>query len=232
MKNILKKLIGILPSSAVLMLHNITDSPVIPKPILLSEEKFYKLVDLFSNWDSIENVTKRPSTKKIVLTFDDGFEDVYRIAWPYLKEHNIPFTVFVTAETIGAEGYLTKEQLLEMSKDNLCTIGAHCYHHLPLAKLSKEQQEFELLEAKSVIEKIINKPVLFMAYPYGQYNKATLKILRAKKAYNASYIVGRGFFNVASGYSKYQLPRIGIDNEVFEKNVSLLKNKYAKWLSR
>ena len=230
LKRMLTKTMGILPSSAVLMLHNITDSPVVKKQILLSQEKFYQLVDSFSNWCSIELIVKKSSRKGIVLTFDDGFEDVYTVAWPYLKARNVPFTVFVTFEKLDTEGYLSKEQLKEMSKDELCTIGAHCYHHLPLAKLSQENQEFELLESKKMIEKIIEKPVLYMAYPYGQYNKNTLKVLRKKKPYKAAFIVGRGFLNFVSGYSKYQLPRIGMDNQSFEKNFVLLKNKYKRWI--
>lgn len=230
MKKIVKrtvyKFIGRLPSSAILMLHNITDNPILKKSILLSQDKFFLLIDSFHNWTSIGTAIAKPSAKGIVLTFDDGFEDVYSIAWPYLKAKNIPFTVFVTVEKLNTEGYLTTEQLCELSKNELCTIGAHCYHHLPLSKLSEQEQEAELLMSKSEIEKIIKKPVLFMAFPYGSYNKTTLRILKKTQAYKACCIVGRGFLNFISGFGHYEKPRIAMDNEVFDKNFALLKKKY------
>ena len=192
-KNIIYRLLAALPSSAILMLHNITDDAKLKKHIFLSNDKFVLMVDSFQNWMPLEKVIERPSIKGISLTFDDGFEDVYLIAYPYLKSKNIPFTVFVTVDKLDTEGYLTTEQLRELSNDPLCTVGAHCYHHLPLAKLSAEDQKMELYESKRVIEEKIGQPVLFMAFPYGSYNKVTLQILKQTKAYKASCIVGRGF---------------------------------------
>lgn len=230
MKKTLKKLaykvLGLLPSSAILMLHNITDSPLLKKEILLSQDRFYLLIDSFHNWASLESVIVKPSRSGLALTFDDGFEDVYSVAYPYLKAKKIPFTVFVTVEKLNSAGYLTSEQLCELSKDTLCTIGTHCVHHLPLAKMSKEEQRVELLDSKRKIEAAIGKPVRFMAFPYGSYNKTTLKILRETHAYEAACIVGRGFLNIVSGYGRYTKPRIAVDNVVFDKNFALLKEKF------
>ncbi|MBO5907597.1 MAG: polysaccharide deacetylase family protein [Clostridia bacterium] len=225
-KKIIYRLIGLLPSSAVLMLHNITDHPKLNKSIVLSHEKFLLLVNSFNNWSPINAAVKKPSSGVLAMTFDDGFEDVYTVAYPYLKSQNVPFTVFVTVEKLNTEGYLTTEQLKELADDNLCTIGAHCYNHLPLAKLSYEEQKKELITSKCAIEKIIDKPVTLMAFPYGSYNASTLKILRETKSYTASFIVGRGFLNFISGFSRYEKPRIPIDNESFDKNFKLLLNKY------
>lgn len=40
------------------------------------------------------------------VTFDDGFKDLYEIAYPVLNEHEIPFTLFLTTSTLGASRLL------------------------------------------------------------------------------------------------------------------------------
>jgi len=36
------------------------------------------------------------------LSFDDGYEDNYRIAFPLLREYNIPFSIFVVSDFMGS----------------------------------------------------------------------------------------------------------------------------------
>ena len=59
----------------------------------------------------IQNFLKKNSikkrTKKILITIDDGFQSFYDEAWPYLKENNIPFILFVSTEPVGRNGYMT-----------------------------------------------------------------------------------------------------------------------------
>ena len=217
---------GLLPSSVVLMLHNITDTPTLGKKITLSEEKFYLLADSFKSWISIKDVLSPRSKKGIVMTFDDGYDDIYTVASPYLTQKKIPFTIFVTPDKLNQVGYLTTEQLKEISCNELCTVGGHCYHHQPLAKLSREEQEFELLKSKEEIEKIIGKPVEYMAYPYGQHNQDTDEILMTTDAYKAAFTTVFGFENFVNRKKRFQQPRVGIDNSVFDKRLAFLKKRY------
>ena len=220
-------LFRLFPSSAVLMLHNISDTPIISKEILLSEERFYQMVDSFSNWDSIESIHAKPHHKKMAITFDDGFSDVYTIAYPYLNARSIPFTCFVTVEKLDTVGYLTTGQLIELSKNPIVTIGAHCWHHKPLAGMHADQQAYELFATKEKLEKIIGKKILYMAYPYGQRDTTTMQLLRKNKdSYAGCFIVGRGLVNIITSLNKFELPRMGMDNSCFLKNMQYLKKYF------
>ncbi len=59
------------------------------------------------------------------------------------------------------------EQIRELSKEPLCTIGAHTLGHVMLSKLSDEDAMNEMLASKQIIETEIGKPVNHFAYPYG-----------------------------------------------------------------
>ncbi|CAN5216980.1 hypothetical protein BH23ACT9_BH23ACT9_10990 [soil metagenome] len=76
---------------------------------------------------------------KVVLTFDDGFADVESTALPLLREHGLPFTLYVATGYIGGEMHwdgstakasgaaLSWAQLETLAADSLCTIGNHTH---------------------------------------------------------------------------------------------------------
>ena len=80
-----------------------------------------------------------------MLTFDDGFEDVYHNAFPLMKERGLPFTLYLTTNPIETgepldprypeAKPLTWDQINEMAGTGLVTIGAHTHTHPDLQNL-------------------------------------------------------------------------------------------------
>ena len=66
----------------------------------------HDVVALDEALDRLDAGDPRPS---VVLTFDDGFADVYDHAWPHLRERSVPFTVYVR----GKGDYFAKFETLE-----------------------------------------------------------------------------------------------------------------------
>jgi len=62
---------------------------------------------------------------------------------------------------------LSWEQINEMSKNPLCTIGAHTITHRRLSQLNEEELVTEIVESKKLIEKKTGKRVLHFSYPFG-----------------------------------------------------------------
>ena len=59
------------------------------------------------------------------------------------------------------------QQIIELSKDTLVTIGRHTVNHLALNQLSEDEIINEIVEANRMIENNINKRVEHFAYPFG-----------------------------------------------------------------
>ncbi|MFC6603534.1 polysaccharide deacetylase family protein [Ectobacillus funiculus] len=76
---------------------------------------------------------EKPMPKKCALiTFDDIDVSVYEHAYPFLKEENIPFTVFIITGQVGNPDFdglkmVTWKQLEEMNRSGLATIGTHTH---------------------------------------------------------------------------------------------------------
>ncbi len=49
-----------------------------------------------------------------IITFDDGYESAYTIAYPIMKQYGIVGTVYVITELVGEPGYLTLSKLTEL----------------------------------------------------------------------------------------------------------------------
>lgn len=48
---------------------------------------------------------------KVAITFDDGYDDFYNLAWPLLKKHNVPATLFITTGFIDKAVWLWPDKI-------------------------------------------------------------------------------------------------------------------------
>lgn len=177
----------------VLMYHSIACEE--GNPVRVPEEKFkeqmkylkdngYTTLTLSELYDYLMKDTPIPE-KSLVLTFDDGYVDNYKSAYPILKEYGFKGTVFVITSLIDKDdSYLTSEQIKEMQENGM-DIESHTVNHEHLKDLNYEEQLSTLKDSKEFLENILNKEVRYIAYPYGEYNEDTLKAVK-----DAGYIMG------------------------------------------
>lgn len=180
-----------LPHSCVLMYHNLTYEIVNPvQSCLHNVNDFLRALTYFEEegyeFVSIDKAIELPPNghKYVSITFDDAYESVFTIAYPILKEKKIPFTLFVSPGLLGNKScYLTESQLEQISKNSLCTIGAHTMSHPMLREIANSYDE--MLQSKTWLEKKTGKTVDFFAYPYGKHCAVSMRVM--KQAQNIGY---------------------------------------------
>ena len=154
------------------------------------KESGYTTLTMSELNDYILNNTPIPE-KSIVITFDDGYADNYANAFPILKELDMKATIFVISNFTDNDGYyMTSQQLKEMS-DYGIDIQSHTASHLHLNELSYEEQLNELKTSKEKLESITGKPVISVAYPFGDYNDNSVKASK-DAGYSLSFTTNRG----------------------------------------
>lgn len=136
--------------------------------------------------------------KPVVITFDDGFS-AQMSAFEALKRHNMKATFYIiyggeaSRWCLGAgrrygdplqppggcgDGYLNWDQVKMLDSSGLITIAGHTINHRNLASLSETDQRFEIIAGKEMLEGELGHSVRHFAYPYGQFNATTIKIVQ------------------------------------------------------
>lgn len=226
LKRVYKRIRFVVPSATVLMLHHVTDAPEHKRSILMSTDRFKELIDSFDVFVSLSQALKIKAQKRLAVTFDDGLEDVFDIAYPLLRKRNVPFTVFIAPDLLDTEGYITTEQLKKMAEDPLVTIGSHCLSHVPIKGLPKEKQRKELFESKAMLERILNVPVNYLAYPYGQIDRQGIKLLQDNKGYDYAFIASGGPLG-RTPKNRFKTPRLRVDDKKFDETMQILRSVYG-----
>jgi hypothetical protein len=67
--------------------------------------------------------------RSVVITIDDGYESVHRVALPILRKYGFPATLFVYTDFIGAADALSWPQLQDLVSSGLVDVQAHSKSH-------------------------------------------------------------------------------------------------------
>jgi peptidoglycan/xylan/chitin deacetylase (PgdA/CDA1 family) len=160
-----------------------------------------RLADLAAYLKGEQPLPKR----SVVITIDDGYESTYRLAYPLLRKHNFPATVFVYTDFIGMGDALTWPQLQELSESGLVEIQAHSKSHRNLIERSAQETDELYRQAidqetripRDLLERKLSNTVRHFALPFGDANETVLASL-TRQNYNLAVTVnpgGNAFFS-------------------------------------
>lgn len=150
--------------------------------------------------DALDRLEAGDTSPSVVLTFDDGFADVYANAWPLLRERNLPFTIYLATAYMGGamqwEGATAKgapglglswDQIRRMQDSGLLTLGNHTHTHVRPEHLT----EAELDACTDAIYQRCGVRPRHFTYPWGVTVPAMEDALRARFRSASTGVLGR-----------------------------------------
>jgi peptidoglycan/xylan/chitin deacetylase (PgdA/CDA1 family) len=169
-------------------------------------------------------LTRRPSGRTLVVTFDDAFKSVYDLAAPILTRLGLPASLFVPTDYIetgepiawaGTDHWLAgehREELSGMNWDEIRSlahagweIGSHTGSHPFLTRIGDQALANELQRSRQTCEERLNQPCWSLAYPYGDVD---VRVVAAAR--EAGYTAAATLPSRLRPLGPLEWPRVGV----------------------
>lgn len=146
--------------------------------VWVSQEKFLTILD---------GVAGR---KDVGISFDDGNVSDIERAFPALCERGLRATFFIVAGRLGAPHFVDEDNVRSLVAAGM-EVGCHGMRHRPWRGLDRGALHEELVEAKTILERVTGGPVTCAACPFGSYDRRVLATL-GRSGYRRVYTSDRG----------------------------------------
>lgn len=180
-------------SVPILTYHNVGPARPGVNPLLtVSPERFSEQLSWLarhsyssittSDWISLSTEGRSIPNKSILITFDDGYEDIERYALPVLSRYGFKAVVYVVTGLIGKKNewdmragwgelrLMKEDQIIEWATKGI-EFGSHTRNHPDLRTLTQTELEDELLGSAADLQKILGRAPTSFAYPFGHFNQ-------------------------------------------------------------
>jgi peptidoglycan/xylan/chitin deacetylase (PgdA/CDA1 family) len=156
--------------------------------------------------------------RPVAITFDDGYESNYTMAFPAIRRCGQKATIYVAPQpdeysrnlVAGIDGFLTPDQMRELDRNGV-SIESHTLTHCVLSELPDEQARHELVESKRVLSEILSRPVRHLAVPRSGYSRRIHR-LAVEAGYETVCCNNKG--SSTSSSDLMALPRIVIERDM------------------
>lgn len=151
----------------------------------LKDKKYnvIKLVELAEKLKKREKI--KPKT--VAITFDDAYQDNYSIAFPILKRHSFPATIFAPTAYVGKEMMNSEGKAItvmnwlearEMEDSGLIDFAPHSHTHPSMNKIVLEEFVNELKTSENLLNQNLKRPVKIFSFPKGKFKPEHAEYLK------------------------------------------------------
>ncbi len=178
----------------------------------------YKVLSLDQAMDALYGGLNISKKHAVVLTFDDGYVNFERYAFPVLKKYGFPSTVFLVAGLLGKNAQWLADDgryapdLMDIStvkrlRAEGVSFGSHALTHPRLTQISPHILEKEVKESKRLLEEVFDEEIKYFCYPGGEYNTEVVQAVK-EAGYEAALTCDRA--SAVSHDDPFLLPRKAI----------------------
>jgi len=173
----------------------------------------------------------------ITVTFDDGFESIYKTALPLLQKYGIHTTQYIIAGR-GDDPYYVSWAQVDRMQSAGHEIGCHTVTHTDLTTLGDTNLDMELSQCKSVLSSHFG-PITNFASPYGaadaRTTHAVTKYFDSQRNTNGDPTNGvtADDINLATNFDRYNIIGVTVKDDTTVRELEVLVDFAAKnngWL--
>jgi peptidoglycan/xylan/chitin deacetylase (PgdA/CDA1 family) len=202
----------------ILLYHHVVDTSS-PQMYYISTSDFEAEMNLLSNLGYttipisllVQAITKGADlpARPVVITFDDGNEDIYTNAFPIMQRLGMQGVLYIVSNRLGAQDYLGIPEILKMVSAGW-EVGDHSRTHINL-KDNPTQLWDEAVQSRMDLQAALGQPIDTFAYPFGAVSENTMaKISR----YGYKAAVGLGTSPIQGPFNLFYLNRIVLDSSI------------------
>lgn len=125
--------------------------------------------------------------KAVLISFDDGCDEQYDVTREVLDPYKMKAAFFIMTVSINRPNYMKADQIKALS-DKGHSIGLHTWDHHNVKKYLGEDWVKQIEKPRAALEKIIGKPVVHFAYPFGLWNPEAIPELK-KRGMQSAFIL-------------------------------------------
>ena len=155
-----------------------------------------------SGWIEDALTMEKNDARKVVLTFDDGFENLHANAMDSMARHGFQGITYLVADLLGGVNAweiplgCPRERLMDtvQIREWLAaghSIGAHTLTHPRLTQISAAAAREEIGASRKKLEDIFGVSIDHFCYPYGDHDERVCQMV-AEAGYRTATITKRG----------------------------------------
>jgi peptidoglycan/xylan/chitin deacetylase (PgdA/CDA1 family) len=182
-------------NAVVLLFHQVSNTT--PKATSVSPVTFRKQMQYLSEHhtvlslkeviEALQNRQPLPD-KAVVITFDDGYNNIYENAHPILREFNFPYTIFINPPLIGNLNHQLDWQQVKLMENQGVSFANHGSQHTHMLTHNIDESEIQWLNrtlheiesAETILKEKLGYSLRYFAYPYGEFDSSLKARLRSK----------------------------------------------------
>jgi len=202
----------------ILLYHHVLDiNP--PTLYYISPAEFKTELNLLNDWGYatipisllVQAITRGAALppRPVVITFDDGNEDIYTNAYPIMESFGFTGVVYIVSERLGSKNYLNETEILQMVAAGW-EVGNHSMSHPDLVK-NPDLLWKEAVQSRLDLQAELGLPIDTFAYPFGAADEGMMSKI-SKYGYKAA--VGLGTSSIQGPFNLFYLNRIVLDSSI------------------
>lgn len=211
----------------ILMYHSISEEIRYPFAVTPGEFEWqmqwlHKQEICVLNLDEVLAGEGSKDKPRVVISFDDGYEDNFTTALPIMEKYGYKATFFITTGHVGESNVwedvdmprlklMNWEQIKSLSGRGHI-IGGHTHNHINLALADLSEVKRDLTDSKRVLAEKLNQDFVPLAYPFGQYTEDVVAL--AKEIGYSCGLTAGGFWGNNVNTSHWLLKREDINLNV------------------